>query len=313
MNTHFETIIPSVFNKVTGVNYSRTRIELEDDDFLDLDWLKNDNERLMIIGHGLEGSTERHYVKRPAKYFHEKGWDILAWNNRGCGGELNRSARGYHHGETKDLHEVIRHAIGQGYQTIFLFGLSMGGCQMVKYLGEYHVDPKIIGAFTVSVSCDLKDTSIAAEKHLGGFYSNRFLSKLKKRVAEKAKHHDMLRDVDLSSIDSFDKYHQQVTCKVFDFKDADEFYESSSCVNYFDSIKTPVFILNALNDPLLGAKCYPLERVKDHAQIYLETPTHGGHVGFTMVGKPYSYIEYRAEKFLEEVILSSSRTSVKPH
>ena len=90
LNGHLETIIPSIFNKVEGISYMRERMDLVDGDFLDLDWLKNDNKRLMIISHGMEGSTERHYVMRAAKFFHHKGWDILAWNNRGCGGEINR-------------------------------------------------------------------------------------------------------------------------------------------------------------------------------------------------------------------------------
>ncbi len=75
INGHFETIVPSLFYEVEGVNYERERLELMDGDFLDLDWLKRGNRRLMVLSHGLEGSSDRHYIKRPAKYFSEKGWD----------------------------------------------------------------------------------------------------------------------------------------------------------------------------------------------------------------------------------------------
>jgi len=97
-NRHMETVIPSLFYKVDGINYQRERLELEDGDFLDLDWLAGGNNRLLILSHGLEGSAGRHYIQRPAKFFSNKGWDILAWNNRSCSGEMNRLPRFYHHG-----------------------------------------------------------------------------------------------------------------------------------------------------------------------------------------------------------------------
>ena len=71
-NGHFETIIPSLLYEVEGVDYERERLELEDGDFLDLDWVRNGNKRLMVLSHGLEGSSDRHYIKRPAQFFSKK-------------------------------------------------------------------------------------------------------------------------------------------------------------------------------------------------------------------------------------------------
>ena len=90
LNGHWETIIPSTFRKITDVAYQRERLELADGDFLDLDWLKQSSAKLVIISHGLEGSSERHYAKGMAKFFYRHGWDALAWNCRGCSGEMNR-------------------------------------------------------------------------------------------------------------------------------------------------------------------------------------------------------------------------------
>lgn len=90
INSYVETIVPSLFYNVNSVPYERERLELDDGDFLDLDWLKNNNNRVIIISHGLEGDSARHYIKRFAHFFHQKGWDIIAWNYRSCSGEMNR-------------------------------------------------------------------------------------------------------------------------------------------------------------------------------------------------------------------------------
>lgn len=306
LNAHFETIIPSIFNKVEGVEYSRERLELDDGDFLDLDWLKAGSKRLMIISHGMDGSTDRHYMKRAAKFFHGRDWDILAWNNRGCSGELNRLARSYHHGETRDLSEVVERGLKEDYEGIVLLGISMGGCQTVKYFGDHQTDHRVLGGFTVSVSCNLEDTSIEAERRLGGFYGKRFLEKIKDTYKRKSIIHAELQQIDIGRINSFDELHEMITTKLFGFDSKEDFYTKSSCINYINQIKKPVFILNAKNDPLLGAKCFPIDEIRKHKHLYAEYPKYGGHVGFTIPGNKNSYIELRAEKFINEVILPSS-------
>jgi predicted alpha/beta-fold hydrolase len=72
-----------------SVTYQRERLELADDDFLDLDWLRNGHRRLIVLSAGMEGDSQRHYMKRTAGYFFTRGWDVLAWNYRSCSGELN--------------------------------------------------------------------------------------------------------------------------------------------------------------------------------------------------------------------------------
>lgn len=136
-NPHLETIWPSALRKVEGPVYERSRINTPDGDFLDLDWVKGGNNRLMVISHGLEGDSGRPYVRGMAKAFAENGWDVLAWNCRSCSGELNRGRRMYHHGVSDDLKVVVDDALASGsYNKIFLTGFSMGGSITLKYLGE---------------------------------------------------------------------------------------------------------------------------------------------------------------------------------
>ena len=115
----------------------------------------------MIITHGLEGDSARHYVIRTADYFSQRGWDIIAWNCRSCSGEMNRLPRLYHHGDTVDLGFVVDLSLGLGYDSIVLVGTSMGGSMSLKYLGEADRNRRIKGAITFSVPCNLKDSSDA--------------------------------------------------------------------------------------------------------------------------------------------------------
>ena len=153
---HLETIYPAVARKVSIEPYRRERISTPDDDFLDLDWLKNASKKLVIISHGLEGNSSRAYIKGMAKIFHAQGFNILAWNYRGCSEEMNRQVRFYHSGATDDLGTVISHSINLGFDEIYLIGFSLGGNLTLKYLGEALPPAEIKKAVAISVPMDLR-------------------------------------------------------------------------------------------------------------------------------------------------------------
>ncbi len=135
-NGHIQTIFPVIFRKV-DICYKRERITTFDNDFLDLDWSTKGSNRLAIISHGLEGSTDRAYVKGMVKAVNDNGWDGLAWNYRSCSGEPNRQLRSYHNGVTDDLSWVINHARHRyPYKEIALIGFSLGGNLTLLYLGR---------------------------------------------------------------------------------------------------------------------------------------------------------------------------------
>ncbi|MDN5210662.1 alpha/beta fold hydrolase [Fulvivirgaceae bacterium BMA12] len=308
---HLETIIPSVFRKIHGIQYHRERIDTEDGDFLDLDWLKGGNSQLAIISHGLEGSSERHYVKGMAKTYHQNGWDVLAWNCRTCSGEINRTARFYHHGATDDLKAVIDHAVlPDNYQNVVLVGCSMGGSLILKYLGENQVLPKALLCATVfSVPCNLKSSAMALEKAENRFYKRRFLKKLEKKVKAKAEIMPGVVKYDgFDDIKNFTDFDNKYTAPLHGFLDAEDFYKNASAENYLSKINLPTLLVNAKNDPFLPAACYPVEIARNHDSIYLEMPEHGGHVGFSLRGEEFNWAEKRSWSFVNE-ILSKSRSN----
>ncbi|MGB3180869.1 MAG: alpha/beta fold hydrolase [Cyclobacteriaceae bacterium] len=307
-NGHLATIFPNVFRKVTGVTYDRERMETEDGDFLDLDWLQKGNDRIIIISHGLEGSSDRPYVKGMSRYFSERGWDVLAWNCRSCSGEMNRTLKMYHHGETQDLESVIRYAIAkEGYRHVALSGFSMGGSMSLNLLGQRGdaLPEEVRGAAVFSVPCDLGASARHLSEPGNGFYRRRFLKKLLQKMREKHREFpDRVAITGAEAIRHFAEFDTQFTAPLYGFESAESFYRSASANRYLEGITHPVLIVNAANDPFLPEACYPTKEAEKHPDVYLEIPEEGGHVGFVMKGRKYTYAEVRAYEFLEDILES---------
>jgi len=184
-NGHLQTIIPTTFRRVKDIYYERERLELPDGDFLDLDWIDSGSRDLVILSHGLEGSSDRTYVKGMARFFHKQHWDVLAWNCRSCSGELNRNFKLYYHGDTEDISQVIDHVLAQkNYKRIVLIGFSMGGNITLKYVGTRGkaLPEPISHAIAFSTPCDLKACTEVVESNKNRFYHNYFLNNLKAKI-----------------------------------------------------------------------------------------------------------------------------------
>ncbi|MDR7130241.1 putative alpha/beta-fold hydrolase [Algoriphagus sp. 4150] len=301
-NGHLETIIPSLFRKVSDVSYTREKIDTPDGDFLNLDWSRVGSSKLLIISHGLEGDSERHYVKGMVKLFNSNHIDVLTWNNRSCGGEINLKPILYHHGASYDLETTVAYVLkNQSYTEIFLTGISMGGAQTLKYLGEKGSDlpMQIKRAAVYSTPCNLLSSAATLKRRSNAFYKNRFLGKLKGKIRAKAAQFPELLDLDLlDRVTDFDSFDTLFTAKLHGFKDAADFYQSVSADNWMPSIAIPTLVINALNDPLLGSECYPVKLADKMKELTLEMPGRGGHTGFVVRGQEFTWAEHRVLQFL---------------
>jgi predicted alpha/beta-fold hydrolase len=303
-NQHLETIVPSALRKVKGVDYKRERIETRDGDFLDLDWVKNDNPRLIIASHGLEGSSDRPYIMGIAKLFGQNNWDVLAWNCRSCSGEMNRKEFLYHHGFTQDVEEVVQKALKNNYKEIVMIGFSMGGSLTLKYVGENgeNLYPEIKGAVAVSVPCNLSSSSKMLALKKNKFYQDRFMRKLDIKLREKSDQFPGIIEIKpWKTFNNFHEFDTHYSAKIFGYKDAQDFYDSVQCYPHLENIKIPTLILNALNDPMLTDDCYPESEAEKNQNILLELTKHGGHVGFLQKGNMYTYAEERALSFFNKI------------
>jgi predicted alpha/beta-fold hydrolase len=286
--------------RVNDIKYERERITTSDDDFLDLDWVRRDSKKLVIISHGLEGNSTRAYIRGMARAFFGFGYDALAWNYRGCSDEMNRQRRFYHSGATDDLDTVIHHAIDQKkYNEIYLIGFSLGGNITLKYLGERQPDPIIKKAVAISVPLNLRTSFETISLRSNWVYSNRFLKSLKKKVKTKAA---LRNDIDITNIDKLKtlrEFDDAYTAPLHGYKDAIHYYTECSSIRFVKNITIPALIINAKNDPFLGDDCYPSEMLKDHPYVIFESPERGGHVGFIQLGKNGLYwSEARAIAFI---------------
>ncbi len=301
-NAHLQTIYPSLFRKVE-VAWLRERITTPDTDFLDIDWLKGNSKKLVIISHGLEGNSRRAYVSGMANAFSKNGFDVLAWNFRGCSDEINRQLRFYHSGATDDLEQVINHAIALNhYDEINLVGFSLGGNLTLKYLGEQAKLPSSLNrAVVFSVPLHLHASCIQISKPSNWIYSQRFLRSLKKKITGKAKLYPELDIEKLKTINTILEFDDQYTAPLHGFKDAIDYYTQCSSIHFLSAIKTPTLIVSAWNDPFLSNECFPIEKLRGHPSVIFEATKHGGHCGFASFNENGVYwSEQRALNFINQ-------------
>jgi predicted alpha/beta-fold hydrolase len=302
-NAHVATVLPSLFRKV-DVDYQRERIDIPDGDFLDIDWIKNGNSRVVIVSHGLEGNTGRHYVAGTANRFSSEGWDVAAWNCRSCSDELNLLPRLYSHIDAPDLAVVVEHCLkNEKYKEIALVGFSMGGAITLNYLTKMqeHHPVELNSAVAISAPVDVGASADELEKIKNTFYRNRFIKKMAKRIKRKADQFPDLIDVEgVDDIRTFAEYDIRFTAPLNHCNSPYEFYQKASTINDLQTIKVPTLLLIAENDPFMPESCYPYKDAKDHKYFHLEVPKKGGHVGFTINSLQDSWMEERAFEFINQ-------------
>jgi predicted alpha/beta-fold hydrolase len=302
-NKHINTIIPSLFRKV-DIEYQRERITTTDNDFIDLDFSSKGNDKVVLVLHGLEGSSKSSNVKGIVKISNLNNYDAVVLNFRGCSGEPNKLLSAYHSGKTDDIDLTIKH-LSSKYKSITTIGFSLGGNAMLKYLGEQHASVALISkSVAISVPCNLKSSANKMAKSSNSIYMKRFLKTLKSKVFEKCKIHTD-HTIDLIKIEkskNFSDFDDEYTAPIHGFGNADNYWKLNSSKQFLKNITTPTLLINALDDPFLTEDCFPNEIAKTSDSLFLETPKKGGHMGFlskTGINGIYWH-EQRAFDFLTE-------------
>ena len=292
---HRQSVLPTLFRRVDGVAYRRERIELDDGDFLDLDWHDatapaDGPRRVAVVSHGLEGSSDRAYVRGMARALGARGWDVCAWNFRGCSGEPNRLMRATHSGATEDLAAVVARVLDSGDAFVGLVGFSLGGNLTLRWLGEQGagVDPRVVGAATFAVPIDLASSAAVMDLPSRAIYMRRFLRTLAAKVESRAgRFEDAPDPTPFHRMRSFREFDTAFTAPVHGFESAEDYWAQASARPLLGEIRVPTLLANAQDDPFLGPACFPHDIASESAWLTLVTPQHGGHVGFIEHGGTY--------------------------
>lgn len=299
-NGHVNTMYSSLFRRTVTLPFQRKRLTTADDDFLDLDLLENGSKKIVVLCHGLEGSSASKYIQATAALLSQNGYAIAAMNYRFCSGEINRQLITYHSGRTEDLHAVIQHLLPD-YEAVYLVGFSLGGNLVLKYNGDgiFPLDPKIKASVAVSVPVDLYGSAMVLQRPDNLLYTWRFLRTLSKKI--KLKHQQFPEQVAVENLKKIKKlidFDEYFTSQLNGFKDARDYYAQASSKPFLTSIIKPTLLINALDDPFLSPSCFPYEAAEKNPYFSLMTPTHGGHVGFVSKGATY-WSEEQILGFLE--------------
>lgn len=308
-NGHLQTAFPYFFRKVKSELFVEERIELSDGDFIDIDFYDANSKDLVVITHGLEGSSDRSYVRGQAHYLAEKHkLDVVAWNMRSCSGEINRMPYFYHAAQTQDIDQVIEHCFKKKkYQRVHLIGFSLGGALTSYYatrIGRNHV-AEINSVTCVSSPLCLEESIYKlSSSRTGMVYTDVFLKTMKQKTLQKKKLGILdISDDLLKRCKNFIDFDELITAPSFGFKNAKEYYDFASSYKQIVNVDVPTLLLQAKDDPFLTRKSYPMRGAKKNSNLYLEMTMSGGHIGFISTRPRFEYwFEKRVADFIQSNI-----------
>ena len=284
---HAQAIYPASWMPVPAVSYRREVWQTPDDDFIELDWLMLEkpakpDQPLLVLFHGLEGSSQSHYAKRIMAAAGQKDWRGVVVHFRGCGGKPNLQPRSYHCGDSAEIDWILKRFRRQEHGELYAAGVSLGGNVLLKWLGEQQARAgNIIGrAAAISTSLDLPVTGKVLGQGFNRLYSRIFLKTLQPKALALIRKHRL--DFDYAGIQQADNlwdYDNLFTAPLHGFQGADDYWQQSSCRPYLRDIRLATLLINARNDPFLPAQHLPTQHEVSN-QVILDFPRHGGHAGF---------------------------------
>lgn len=302
---HAQTLWPVLCRRRPRVPLRRERLELPDGDFLDLDWTRGEQGPIVLVVHGLEGSSDSHYAAGMLAAADRRGWRGVVMHFRSRSGEPNRLARSYCAGDTADIaHVVDRLHQRQPATPLAVVGYSLGGNALLKWLGETADDPPLRAAVAVSVPFLLEDTARRLGKGFSRLYQWHLLGKLKRGYRDKFRHRtDGPVALDqLSVLQNFYAFDDRITAPLHGYASVSDYYTRASCRQFLGRIRVPTLILHALDDPFMSPETAP-NAAELSSHIRLELSRNGGHVGFVAGPWPWRanyWLEQRIPAFLAE-------------
>jgi predicted alpha/beta-fold hydrolase len=287
---NLQTIWPALYSRrVFGPHphYTRERWATPDADFVDVDWLvraaDTPAKTLLVLFHGLEGSSRSHYAEAFADYAQSQGMAFAVPHFRGCSGELNQAPRAYHSGDYEEIDWVLERLRERHAGNILAVGVSLGGNALLRWAQEKgHDASRVVSA--VAAVCSPIDLAAGGWAIGRGFnrlvYTRMFLNTMKPKALQKLAQHPGLfkREALLAARTLYD-FDNVFTAPLHGFKSTEDYWARASAKPHLHTIRIPTLVVNARNDPFVPAWCLPSQREVGDC-VTLWQPAHGGHVGF---------------------------------
>ena len=287
---NLQTIWPALYSRrVFGPHphYTRERWATPDVDFVDVDWLvravDTPAKTLLVLFHGLEGSSRSHYAEAFADYAQSHDMAFAVPHFRGCSGELNQAPRAYHSGDYEEIDWVLERLRERHAGNIFAVGVSLGGNALLRWAQEKgHDASRVVSA--VAAVCSPIDLAAGGWAIGRGFnrlvYTRMFLNTMKPKALQKLAQHPGLfkREALLAARTLYD-FDNVFTAPLHGFKSTEDYWARASAKPHLHTIRIPTLVVNARNDPFVPAWCLPSQREVGDC-VTLWQPAHGGHVGF---------------------------------
>ena len=276
---------------MTPPTWRRERWPTPDQDFVDVDFCERPSPTvprpLLVLFHGLEGSSGSHYAQAFADWAIENGCDIAVPHFRGCSGTLNLAPRAYHSGDHEEVHHLLiqfkQRADKENRPGLLAAGVSLGGNALMRWAGEQGQSAQRIVSAVTSI-CSPLDLSASGKAIGEGFnrqvYTRMFLRTMKPKAMAKLKQHPGLFDASkLMAAQDLYEFDDVFTAPLHGFKNTEDYWQRASARPHMQQIAVPALALNAQNDPFIPASSLPTaDKVSGHVTLW--QPPEGGHVGF---------------------------------
>lgn len=294
---HAQTIWPALqsrSNRLFGTTYRRERWETPDSDFVDVDCRDAlPTAPLLVLFHGLEGSSHSHYALALAQWAQTQGWGFAVPHFRGCSGEINRAPRAYHSGDFEEIGWILARLRTRHAGPLYAVGVSLGGNALLRWAQEAGSTAAgmVQALASISAPVDLTASGLAIGRGLNRqVYTRMFLKTMKPKAMRKLAQFPGLFDVrtlqDARDLYDFDNV---FTAPLHGFKNTRDYWQRASAKPRLADIRLPTLVVNALNDPFVPAASLPQQRDVG-AHVTLWQPAQGGHVGF-MAGSPPGHLQ----------------------
>lgn len=284
---NLQTIWPALYSqRARGPKpqYRRERWTTPDGDFIDVDWLQAlPGRTLLVVFHGLEGSSESHYAQAFADFARVQGYQFAVPHFRGCSGEMNLGPRAYHSGDFEEIGWILARFRAQHSGPILAVGVSLGGNALMRWAEEMGEQAAQVVSAVASVSSplDLAASGMAIGRGFNRLvYTRMFLNSMKPKALRKlAQHPGLFKAEALHAARDLYAFDNVFTAPVHGFKNTQDYWSRASAKPHLHRIRIPALLVNALNDPFVPALSLPTVQ-EVGACVTLWQPAQGGHVGF---------------------------------